>query len=90
MRKKRSGRRKIYDDQNYHPCFIRSSYLITARNYLLSTTPIAFKEESYCLHVKYTRVNVKVERGLTFTCKRDLPYIACILFTRVKFTCIHW
>ena len=31
MRKKRSGRRKIYgDDQNYHPCFIRGSHLITA------------------------------------------------------------
>ena len=30
-------------------------------------------------------VNVKVERGRTFTFTRDLPYIACILFTRVKF-----
>ena len=91
MRKKRRGRRKIYgDNQNYHPCFIRGSHLITARNYLPSTTPIAFKVESYCLHAKYTRVSVKVERGSTFTCKRDLPNIACTLFTRVKFTCIHW
>ena len=31
------------------------------------------------------RVNVKVDRGLTFT--RDLPYIVSILFARVKFTC---
>ena len=90
MKKKRIDPRKIYgDDQNYHPCFIRSSYLITVRNYLRSTTPIAFMVESYCLHVKYTRLNVEVERGSTFTCKRDLPYIACILFTRLKFTCIH-
>ena len=28
MRKKRRGRRKIYgDNQNYHPCFIPSSYI---------------------------------------------------------------
>ena len=33
------------------------------------------------------RVNVTVDRGLTFTFTRDLPYIASILFTRVKFTC---
>ena len=31
-----------------------------------------------------TRDNVKVERGSTFTFTRDLPYIASILFTRVK------
>ena len=28
------------------------------------------------------RVNVKVERGSTFTFTRDLPYIVSILFTR--------
>ena len=32
------------------------------------------------------RVNVKVERGLTFTFTHDLRYIASILFTHVKFT----
>ena len=32
------------------------------------------------------RVNVKVERGLTFTFTRDLPYIASNLFTHVMFT----
>ena len=32
------------------------------------------------------RVNVKVDRGLTFTFTRDLPYIVSILFVRVKFT----
>ena len=32
------------------------------------------------------RVNVKVERGLTFTFTRDLPYIASNLFTHVIFT----
>ena len=47
-------------------------------------------------HVKFTRVNeieamyerprvnVKVERGSTFTFTRDLPYIVSILFTRVR------
>ena len=35
------------------------------------------------------RVNVKIERGSTFTIARDLPYIASILFTRVKFTCVR-
>ena len=30
------------------------------------------------------RVNVKVERGSTFTSTRDLPYIVSILFTRVR------
>ena len=47
-------------------------------------------------HVKFTlvneievmyerpRVNVKVERGSTFTFTRDLPYIVSILFTRVN------
>ena len=52
-------------------------------------------------HVKFRRineieamyerpsVNVKVERGPTFTFTRDLPYIVSILFTRVKFTCVY-
>ena len=31
-------------------------------------------------------INVKVERGSTFAFTRDLPYIASISFTRVKFT----
>ena len=35
------------------------------------------------------RVNVKVCRGSTFTFTRDLPYIASILFTRAKFTCVR-
>ena len=36
------------------------------------------------------RVNVKSERGSTFTVTRDLPQcIAAILFTRVKFTCVR-
>ena len=30
------------------------------------------------------RVNVKVERGSTFTYTRDLPYVVFILFTRVR------
>ena len=30
------------------------------------------------------RVNVKVERGSTFTFMRDLPYTASISFTRVR------
>ena len=34
-------------------------------------------------------INVKVERGSTFTFSRDLPYIVSILFTRVNFTCIR-
>ena len=34
-------------------------------------------------------VNVKVWRGSTFTFTRDLPYIASILFSRVKFTCVR-
>ena len=34
------------------------------------------------------RVNVKVERGSTFTFTRDLRYIASILFTWVKFMCV--
>ena len=33
------------------------------------------------------RLNVKVERGPTCTFSRELPYVASILFTRVKFTC---
>ena len=32
------------------------------------------------------RVNVKVERGLTFTFTRHLPHIASNLFTHVIFT----
>ena len=50
-------------------------------------------------HVKSTRVNkteamceskrVKVERGSTFSCTRDLPCIASIVFRRVKFTCVR-
>ena len=31
-------------------------------------------------------VNVKLQRGSTFTFTRDLPYIVSILFTRVKLT----
>ena len=31
-----------------------------------------------------SRVNVKVERGSTFTFTRDLPYIVSISFTRVR------
>ena len=30
------------------------------------------------------RVNVKVERGSTFTSTRDLPHIVSIIFTRVR------
>ena len=50
-------------------------------------------------HVKSTRVNkteamyesprVKVERGSTSSCMSDLPYIASIVFRRVKFTCVR-
>ena len=36
-----------------------------------------------------SRVNVKVEPRLTFTFTRGLSYIASVLSTRVKFTCIH-
>ena len=36
-----------------------------------------------------TRLNVKLERGSTFTFTRDLPYIVSILFTRVKLTCVR-
>ena len=32
------------------------------------------------------RKKVKVQRGSTFTFKRDLPYITSISFTRVKIT----
>ena len=32
------------------------------------------------------RLKVKVQRGSTFTFKRDLPYITSISFTRVKIT----
>ena len=35
------------------------------------------------------RVNVRVERGSTFTLMRGLSYIASIFFTRVKFTCVR-
>ena len=35
------------------------------------------------------RVNMKVERGSTFTFTRDLPYTLFTLFTSVKFTCIR-
>ena len=41
------------------------------------------------IEVMYDRprvINVKVERGSTFAFTRDLPYIASISFTRVKFT----
>ena len=40
------------------------------------------------IEVMYKRllVNGKVDRGSTFTFTRDPPYIACILFTRVKFS----
>ena len=49
-------------------------------------------------HVNFTRVNIieamykrprvngKVERGSTFTFTLDLPYMPCILFTRLKFS----
>ena len=33
-------------------------------------------------------INVKVERGSTFTFSRDLPYIVSILFTRVNFATV--
>ena len=36
-----------------------------------------------------SRVNVKVKPRSTFTRTRDRPYIASILFTRVKFTCVR-
>ena len=36
-----------------------------------------------------SRMNVKVQRGSTFTYTRDTPYIFSILFTRVKFTCLR-
>ena len=35
------------------------------------------------------RVNVKVERGSTFTFTRGLPYIVSILFTRLQFIIIY-
>ena len=35
-----------------------------------------------------SRVNVKVERGSTFTFTRGLSNTASILFTRVKFPCV--
>ena len=35
---------------------------------------------------KRPRVNGKVERGSTFTFTLDLPYMPCILFTRLKFS----
>ena len=53
-------------------------------------------------HVNFTRVNkieamygrssvsVKVERGLTFTFRRGLSYIASISFMNVKFTCVKF
>ena len=34
-------------------------------------------------------VKVKVELGSTFRETRDLPYIASILFARVKITCVR-
>ena len=36
-----------------------------------------------------SRVNVIVKGDSTFTFKRDLSYIASILFTRAKFTCVR-
>ena len=40
-----------------------------------------------------SRINVKVKRDSTFTfkgvCKRDLSYVASILFTRVEFTAVR-
>ena len=53
-------------------------------------------------HVNFTRVNIievmckrprlngKVDRGSTFTFTRDLPYMSCIIFTRVKFSAYAW
>ena len=35
-----------------------------------------------------SRINVKVETRSTFTFTRGLSYIATILFTRAKFTCV--
>ena len=35
------------------------------------------------------RINVKVERGSTFAFTFGLSYIASILFTRVKHTCVR-
>ena len=35
---------------------------------------------------KRPRVNGKVERGSTFTFTRDLPWMAGVLFTRIKFS----
>ena len=35
------------------------------------------------------RVNVRVERGSTFTFMRGLSYIDLFLFTSVKFTCVR-
>ena len=39
--------------------------------------------------MKAAHVNVKVEQSSTLTFNRDLPYVAAILFTRVKFTCVY-
>ena len=44
------------------------------------------------IEVMYERplVNVKVERGSTFTYTRDVPYIVSVFFfTRAKCTCLH-
>ena len=51
----------------------------------VNSTRVNEKEAMY----ERPRVNMKVERGSTFMFTRDLPYIVSILFTRVKFTCVH-
>ena len=64
----------------------------------MSSFPLS-RNFSVRIHVKFTRVseieamyesphaNVKDER--TFTLTRDPPYVASILFTRVKFTYVR-
>ena len=39
--------------------------------------------------IKSTEVKREVEQGSTLTFTPDFPYIASILFTRVKFTCVR-
>ena len=64
----------------------------------MSSFPLS-RNFSVRIHVKFTRVNeieamyespranMKDERTFTFT--RDPPYVASILFTRVKFTYVR-
>jgi len=69
-------RRKFKTRVKLFPNFTRH-HLITHTNFTRENKI----EEMY----EKPRVNVKVERGSTFAFTRDLPYIASILFTRVKF-----